>query len=203
MEDYTDEDALPSSEEEPCEFFDYDGDVTITEYSDVDQDVEQHQQKYTFPKPMNYQLFESTDDIDKMFNNKVQVYHIPQRWVQRSNEPKVVNTKLCRLYLLNKACAYNNLCKFSHHFSTITRCKYDYCKKTKLVGPGVFINTSSNMCRLRHHTETLNSFIYRTRQVTTFDIHIDVYKEFLEEFKKNFVFPMKCKQLWLRIIINV
>jgi hypothetical protein len=63
----------------------------------------------------------------------------------------------------------------------------------------VFINTTSNMCRMRHHLETLNSFIYRTRQTTNFDLHLHIYPEFLEEFKKSFTFPMKCHQLWVHM----
>jgi hypothetical protein len=205
------DDLLVSSEEELDDYFDYDGDAAIVEYrsssggDDDDDDPDEittKKRRYIFPKPIHYNLFESTDDIDKMFNNHVQVYTIPQRWNARhpTVPSRVVNVKLCRLYLLKKPCVYNNLCKFAHHFTNITRCKYDFCKKTKLIGPGVFVNESHNMCRLRHHTESLNSFIYRTKQTTVFDLRLTIFSEFVDEFRKHFVFPMKCKSLHVTIV---
>ena len=209
-QDDTETEVLPSSEDETNFFFDYDGDLSFQEYHQDDDDSEPSTSplaatttttRYVFPKPMNYQLFEATRDIDEMFNNRVHMFELPRRWIKREVSTGKINVKLCRHYLLNKKCDYHHSCKFSHHFCQITRCKYDYCKKTKLVGDGVFINTSSNMCRMRHHLETLNSFIFRTRQVTNFDLHLHVYAEFLEEFKKSFCFPMKCQQLWLEISV--
>jgi len=209
-QDDTETEVLPSSEDETNFFFDYDGDLSFQEYhQDDDDDSEPSTSpfaattttRYVFPKPMNYQLFETTRDIDDMFNNRVHMFELPRRWIKRDGITGKINVKLCRHYLLNKKCDYHHSCKFSHHFCQITRCKYDYCKKTKLVGDGVFINTSNNVCRMRHHLETLNSFIFRTRQVTNFDLHLHVYAEFLEEFKKSFCFPMKCQQLWLEISV--
>jgi len=198
----TDTEIITSSEEESNFLFEYDGDLSFEEYKESetdDTDLETLQTKrYIFPKPMNYQLFESTEDIDEMFNNRVKMFEIPRRWIKRTNNSKIT-VKLCRQYLLNKKCEYHHSCKFSHHYCGITRCKYDYCKKTKLIGDGVFINTNSNICRMRHHLETLNSFIFRTRQVTNFDLHLHIYSEFLEDFKKSFIFPMKCQKLWLHI----
>jgi hypothetical protein len=198
----TDTEIIPSSEEESNFLFEYDGDLSFQEYKESetdDTDLDTVQTKrYIFPKPMNYQLFESTEDIDEMFNNRVKMFEIPRRWIKRTNSSKIT-VKLCRHYLLNKKCEYHHSCKFSHHYCHITRCKYDYCKKTKLIGDGVFINTNSNICRMRHHLETLNSFIFRTRQVTNFDLHLHSYSEFLEDFKKSFIFPMKCQKLWLHI----
>jgi len=209
MDQESEIEILLSSDEEYF-YFEYDGELSFQDYysSEYESDntnadsttskIIGQTTPFRFPKPMNYTLFKTTNDIDEMFNNHVTIFSLPSRWIKRKENCKI-NVKLCRHYLLNKKCDYYNSCKFSHHYCNITRCKYDHCKKTKLVGDGVFINTNSNICKMRHHMETLNSFIYRTRQMTNFDLHLHVYSEFLDEFKKSFTVPMKCQQLWIYI----
>lgn len=201
-EEEEDDDVKQQQEEEEDYFTetdDFDGSVNIIEYdpnvSPLDELITK-KKRVSFPRPIKIDQIKHILDLDKLFNCNVEVFKPSPKLKLRSKEQDTLlqnfleskeksNNKLCKLLLTQHYCPYNNVCKFSHHFSSVQLCKYDYCRKTKLVGPGTFINTSNFICKMKHRMESIHSFIWRTRHQTDAVLKLYVYSEFSKEFKKT------------------
>lgn len=160
-----------------------------------------------FPKPLQILGEKNVNTLEQVFdkNNKMQIFKIPRKYNTRistlpSSQPQVECNKLCRSLLMSKPCSFGINCKFAHSFASLSKCKFDFCKKTKLIGTGVFKNVASCPCTLRHNMETMDSFIFRNRENTFFSIRLEIFKQYLEDFKEMIQLPLKCSKLELSVI---
>jgi hypothetical protein len=126
-----------------------------------------------------------TDVFDRL--KSMTVFKIPKNFNLRQAgfvQPKKTRSKLCRSLLQNLNCEYGSNCKFAHKFDLLQKCKFDHCKKTHLVGPGLFkTSLDENICPLRHNFESLDSFILRTREKTSLKMNIRVFKNNIDDLQ--------------------
>jgi hypothetical protein len=167
---------------------DIDGDYEIEEYSDEYEPFEhffKSSPRRTFaPRPVQI-VGEYASTLSDVFETKMTVFKLPANFPKESCLKFTgCITRLCRSMLMNQTCSFGKQCKFAHTFSNISKCKFDYCKKTKLIGNGVFRNISNYPCTLRHNLETLDSFIFRNKEFTSLPIKLEIYDQFLDEFKE-------------------
>ena len=196
------------SSEEHCSISDesdiIEGDYEIEEYSECYEPFEylfSKKYKSVFPKPMLF-LNNKLNSLDEIFiaKNKT-IFKIPDNFKRQDNVNKenIKNKhRLCMSLLLSKPCSFGSSCIFAHTYNMLKKCKYDFCKKTKLIGPGTFISMKDNICYAKHNLETLDSYIFRIREKTVFDIKISIYKEFLDSLKiylKKNSLNVKCLQV--------
>lgn len=177
---------------------DYDGSVQLLEFDPNVSPLNElvlKKRNFSFPRPIKIDEIKHVSDLDTLFNYNIDVFKTNPKMKLRATENNLdefleskekSNNKLCKLLLTQHYCVYNNDCKFVHHFNSIKSCKYDFCRKTKLVGPGTFINTTNFICKMKHRMESLHSFIWRTRHKTDSFLTLFVYVEFEDEFKKIF-----------------
>lgn len=175
--------------EDEEEFVEIDGDYEIEEYSENYEPFENYfkasQRRICPPKPVQI-IGEYAKTLSDVFDSKMEIFKIPLKYRLSENitiKPKQESSRLCRSMLTNHSCSFGKQCKFAHSFNSITKCKFDYCKKTKLIGNGLFKNISSYPCMLRHNLETLDSFIFRNKEYTSLPIKLEIYAQFLDEFK--------------------
>lgn len=136
-----------------------------------------------------------TDVFDKL--KSMTVFKIPKNFTLRQNghfSLKKPRSKLCRSLLQNVPCDFGLNCKFAHKFDLMQKCKFDHCKKTTLVGPGLF-KTSENehICPLRHNFESLDSFILRTREKTRLKINICIFKNNIGDLSQILAGAQDCQ----------
>jgi len=158
-----------------------------------------------FPKPLQIVGEKCVNTLEQVFdkNNKMCVFKIPSNYIARSSQPKripIEYNKLCRSLLMNKECIFGSNCKFAHNFTSLSKCKFDFCKKTKLIGSGVFKNVTNSPCTLRHNMETMDSLVFRNRENTAFAIRLEIFKQYFNDFKEMIHFPMKCSKLEFTVI---
>ena len=140
----------------------------------------------TAMKQIDQSVRSLTDVFDKL--KTMTVFRIPKNFSLRqtgSIPQKKLRSKLCRSLLLNQNCEFSSQCKFAHKFDLLQKCKFDHCKKTQLVGPGLFKTpVGENICPLRHNFESLDSFILRTKEKTKLKINISIFKNNLNDLKQ-------------------
>lgn len=170
-----------------------DGDFEIqeynSEYSPFSQLFSPTPRTFSAPKPLQITGLD-TSELDSLFESKMTFFSIPKNFPKTEIKNRDI-LYMCRAVLENRKCLFGKNCKFAHTFFQIKKCKFDYCKKTKLIGNGLFLNTVSNICLMRHNLETVNSYIFRVGELVNRKISLSVYNTFFEEFcdalkKSNF-----------------
>lgn len=184
---------------EDFEDFDiFDGDFEIEEYNESYSPFKTLEKKYTFPKPIIN--IEKKLTLSTMFS-KPTVFKLKN--VDSGGSSKKRIFKLCKYIINNQKCPMFSLCKYAHEFYSISKCNYDNCKKTKLVGPATFINTNEKHCKLRHHLEDVHSFLLRTNQYTSQTVTVCIFSDNLQEYLEHVVQQIvdsKFVQVELKII---
>lgn len=203
-----DDDGFDTAYEDFCHANEFDGNVSLLEFDphvSPLEDVFMKKKRIFFSRPIQISKIHNVSDLNEIFNYNIETFYPTWKMKLRSiGEPtswpeRTSSNKLCKMLLTQQYCPYNNVCKYSHHFSHIPMCKYDYCRKTKLIGPGTFINTSNFGCKTRHKMESVHSYIWRTRHQTNMPLTLYVYQEFLKEFKKSTT-TMNFKSLTIKIV---
>lgn len=192
------DDCVQEEEEEFADQeFQLDGYFTVSSYHEAYEPFSEIWQNYfskdehkpilikptTIIKSVDDSVRSLTDVFDKL--KSMTVFKIPKNFTLRQNGPsslKKPRSKLCRSLLQNVSCDFGLYCKFAHKFDLMQKCKFDHCKKTMLVGPGLFKTPDSeHICPLRHNFESLDSFILRTREKTCLKINICIFRANVED----------------------
>ena len=192
MFNYTD--YTSSDDEFDDDQFSFEGDCEIHEYDPSYSPFANTKptKYYSFPKPIIN--IEKNLTLETMFSKPVllkSVEHVKSRKI----------LKLCKYLMNNQRCPQYNMCKYAHEYYMITRCKFDNCKKTKLVGPGTFINIHEKPCKLRHHLEDVNSFIVRTQQYTSHKVTLCIFQDCLSDLESILQHIIKSNILYVQLKI--
>jgi hypothetical protein len=201
-------DLVDDTIEEEDQEFQLDGYFTVSSYHESYEPFAEIWQNYflkdeqkpliikpmTSIKSVDESVRSLTDVFDKL--KSMTVFKIPKNFTIRQSGTfpvKKTRSKLCRSLLQNIPCEFGLNCKFAHHFEVMQKCKFDHCKKTKLVGPGLFKTPElENICPLRHNFESLDSFILRTREKTRLKMTISIFKNNIEDLIKIFYSVQDC-----------
>jgi hypothetical protein len=196
-EEFYSDETYFEDESEHTEFeeeIEIDGDFEIqeynSEYSPFSQFFNPSPRILAAPKPVQINGLE-TSELDSLFESKMTFFSIPKNFPKTEIKDRDI-LYMCRAVLENRKCLFGKNCKFAHSFFQIKKCKFDYCKKTKLIGNGLFLNTVSNICLMRHNLETVSSYIFRVGELVNKKITLSIYNKFFEEFcealkKSNFI----------------
>jgi hypothetical protein len=205
---WSDNDEEEEDEQDVEEEFQLDGYFTISSYHEGYEPFSEIWQNYFFTeehKPILIKPVTSIKSVDTSVRcltdvfdrlKSMTVFKIPKNFNLRQtglSQPRKTRSKLCRSLLQNLNCEFGSNCKFAHKFDLLQKCKFDHCKKTQLVGPGLFKTPfDENICPLRHNFESLDSFILRTREKTTLKMNINIFKNNIDDLKNILHFVKDC-----------
>lgn len=196
-EEFDCDEEIIDEEYEDDQQFQLDGYFTVSSYHEAYEPFSEIWQNYfstdgnkpilikpmTSIKPVDDSVRSLTDVFDKL--KSMTVFKIPKNFTLRQSgqcPAKRNRSKLCRSLLQNLPCEFGSNCKFAHKFDAMQKCKFDHCKKTKLIGPGLFKTAETeHICPLRHNFESLDSFIIRTREKTCLKITISIFKNNIDD----------------------